>query len=149
MSSIKPSTVVPKWIVSVLIVISFVGFLNATYLTAKHYIGTPLPCSILEGCEQVTNSKYSIVFGVPVALGGVFYYLSIFILLIIYLDIRKNKVLSLASLLTVVGFLASMWFVYLQLFIIKAICLYCMVSAVISTILFILGVIILSYNKKR
>ncbi len=148
-SSTKSSTIIPKWIILALVTVSFVGFLDATYLTASHYLDAPLPCSILEGCEQVTNSEYAVVFGIPVALGGVFYYLSIFILSVAYLDIRNNKILYIIPPLTAIGFLASVWFVYLQLFIIKAICPYCMLSAATSTILFILGIFILKYTGKK
>ncbi len=120
------------------------GFADATYLTVKHFLGGPIPCSILKGCEQVTTSQYSTIFGIPVALLGSFYYLTILVLAVIYFDSRKPSVLKLLACLTPVGFLASMAFVYLQIFVIKAICLYCMVSATTSTILFILGMIYLA-----
>ncbi len=138
---------IPKWIILTLIAVSFVGFLDATYLTANHYIDAPLPCSVLEGCEQVTNSEYSVVFGIPVALGGALYYLLILILSIAYFDTRRRGLLHAIIPFTALGFLASVWFVYLQLFVINAICLYCMLSALTSTILFMLSVYILKYLK--
>jgi len=125
------------------------GFIDATYLTVKHFLGGPIPCSILKGCEQVTTSQYATVFGVPVALLGSFYYLTILILAAIYFDSRKPAVLKLLASLTPFGFLASLYFVYLQIFIIKAICLYCMVSATTSTILFILGMVYLMKHRKQ
>lgn len=130
-------------------VLGAAGFVDATYLTVKHFLGGPIPCSILKGCEQVTTSQYSTVFGIPVALLGAFYYLTILVLAAIYFDSKKTSVLKLLACLTPFGFLASLIFVYLQIFVIKAICLYCMVSAATSTILFILGMIYLTKHRKQ
>ena len=123
--------------------LSLIGFLDASYLAVKHYLGEPVVCSLLEGCEEVLTSKYAIVAGVPVALFGVFYYLAVFILIILYCDTGKTQFLRFAAYLTILGFAASLWFVYLQLFVIGAICLYCMASAITSTILFMLGLFII------
>ncbi|OGF49097.1 hypothetical protein A3I36_04610 [Candidatus Giovannonibacteria bacterium RIFCSPLOWO2_02_FULL_45_28] len=123
--------------------LSLIGFLDASYLAVKHYLGEPVVCSLLEGCEEVLTSKYAIVAGVPVALFGVFYYLAVFILIILYWDTGKTQFLRFAAYLTILGFAASLWFVYLQLFVIGAICLYCMASAITSTILFMLGLFII------
>jgi uncharacterized membrane protein len=65
------------------------------------------------------------------------------VLAIYALDRKSVKVAKLASKLTWVGLLASLYLVFLQLFVIKSICIYCMVSAGSSTILFILGVLLL------
>ena len=131
------------------LIISFIGFLDATYLTVQHYRGLPPECSIIEGCEEVVASKYAVMFSVPVALLGGIYYLTIFILSIIYLDSKKENIIKLAALLTFAGLIASIWFIYLQLFVIKAICVYCMFSAATSITLFILGLHILKLNKNQ
>ena len=131
------------------LIISFIGFLDATYLTVQHYRGLPPECSIIEGREEVVASKYAVMFGVPVALLGGIYYLTIFILSIIYLDSKKENIIKLAALLTFAGLIASIWFIYLQLFVIKAICVYCMFSAATSITLFILGLHILKLNKNQ
>ena len=139
----KPSTPIPKRVVWFFAFFSFVGFLDATYLAVKHYLGTPVNCSIFEGCEKVTTSQYATLGGVPVALLGAIYYFLIFILVIAYLDTKKERVLYFTARLTPIGLLASLWFLYLQLFVIKAICFYCMISAITSTMLFIFGIILL------
>ena len=132
----------------IFLILSFIGFLDATYLTVKHYLGEPLNCSLLEGCEQVTTSQYATIFNVPVALGGALYYLFIFVFSIVYFDTKNNRLLSLIPPITIIGLLASGWFIYLQLFVIKAICLYCVLSAASSTTLFILGMFILKYKRR-
>ena len=138
----KPLTASNR-IIILIAVISFLGFLDASYLAAKYYLGGPLPCSILDGCDTVTTSKYSAIAGVPVALLGAVYYLIIFVLAISYLESKKDKLMFLISRFTVIGFLASLWFVYLQVFVLKALCLYCLFSALTSTALFAISALFL------
>jgi len=139
---------IPKWLFALfLIIISFIGFLDATYITLKHYLDVPITCSILNGCEKVTTSVYSTVFNIPVALIGSVYYLIIFALIILYLDTKKETIFYTASKITALGFIASIWFTYLQIFVLKAFCFYCLVSSGTSTILFILGIIALKLKK--
>lgn len=127
--------------------LSLIGFLDSAYLSAKHYLGTPVACSIFEGCEKVLTSQYATIYGIPVALLGVFYYLTIFILTILYWDTGKAQFLQFAAYLTIAGFLASLWFVYLQLFVIGSICIYCIISAVASMLLFTLGLFVIFVLK--
>lgn len=133
---------IPNWLILTFIVVSFLGFLDATYLTAQHYLGTIPPCVITTGCETVLTSEHNAIFGIPVALLGAVYYLLLFLLVVFSLDM-KRWIIRFAAYLTPIGFLASLYFVYLQLFVIKEICSYCIVSATTSTILFILGLFII------
>ncbi len=130
---------VSKKLVFIFLLVAFLGFLDATYLTIEHFRGVAPPCTILEGCEQVTTSKYAVVLGVPVALAGSFYYLAVFVLSVLYLQTGKFGFFKLATLATVFGFLFSLWFLYLQLFVIDAICVYCIFSFLTSTALLVLG----------
>ncbi len=122
---------------------SFAGFLDATYLAAIHYTNTIPPCIVTSGCEAVLTSEYSTLFGVSNALLGALYYLTLFILAVLSLELGRRRTLAFAASLTPIGFLASSYFVYLQLFVLKAMCFYCMISAATSTILFILGMLVL------
>lgn len=123
------------------------GFLDASYLTIEHFLNRVPPCTLVHGCELVTTSSYSMIFGIPTALFGAFYYLLIILALVYYLDTKQLKVLRAAAAVTVVGFAFSLYLVYLQLFVLNAICLYCMVSALSSTILFILGMVVLKSHR--
>lgn len=129
----------PNWFIWGFVIVSFIGFIDASYLTISHYTGSSLNCSLLQGCDIVTTSKYSQIFGIPVALMGMFYYFSVLIASLIYVDTKNSKVFKFIQPLTVLGLLGSLYFVYLQLFVIHAICQYCMLSALTSTTLFILG----------
>lgn len=130
------------------IAFSLVGFLDAIYLTAKHYSGGSIVCSLTNGCTDVLTSQYSILLNLPTALWGAIYYLIILLAALLYLN-NKNKYANyILNYFTIIGFLMSIWLVYLQFWIIKAICPYCMVSAVTSTILFILSFYLLFKHKQ-
>ena len=138
---------IPNWLIFTFLAVSFLGFLDATYLTAQHYLGPIPPCVITTGCETVLTSEHSVIFGIPTALLGSVYYLLLFLLAIFSIDI-KREIIRFAAFLTPMGFFASFWFVYLQLFVIKEICSYCVVSAATSTILFVLGLLIIIKSSR-
>ena len=144
MRSFEPSlTAIPKWLVIAFAAVSLIGFIDAAYLAAKHYLGTPIPCSLLEGCEVVTSSIYATIAGIPIALVGTFYYLTLFIASIAYTDTGRAGIIRMAAYTTIIGFLVSLLLLYLQLFVIKALCMYCLISLGTSTILFLLGVVVI------
>lgn len=126
-------------IVVIMIAVATIGFADATHLTISHYTGADLRCGVNGGCNAVTTSSYSQVFGIPVALGGAIYYGSVILLSVAYLDTKKKRFLQILTWMPIAGLLASVWFVYVQLFILYTICIYCMVSAGTSTTLFILS----------
>lgn len=144
-----PLQPVPKLILFLFIIVALLGFFDAAYLTVNHYLGAPLPCSIISGCENVTTSRYATVGGIPIALFGAAYYFLIFCLGIIYLDTRKDRIIGIAARITPFGFVISLILVYTQLFVIGAICVYCVFSAIASTALFILGLYIIKKFKSQ
>ena len=147
-SLMAPFPRIPKWIIVAFFITALIGFIDASFLAIEHYRGVVPPCSIISGCEKVTTSSYAEVFGIPLALFGAIYYFALLVLIIAYFDLKKAIILKIAALVTPIGFLASLYFVYLQVFIIKAICLYCMISAAASITLFVLGIIILRAAKR-
>ncbi|MBU6431133.1 MAG: vitamin K epoxide reductase family protein [Patescibacteria group bacterium] len=128
-----------KIIAITFIVLSLIGFLDAAYLTIDHYLGSVPPCAIA-GCEIVLTSGQSAIIGIPVALLGSIYYLIILILSIVFLESGKRAIIRFASFLTIIGLVASAYFIYLQFFVIGQICQYCMISAGTSTTLFVAGI---------
>lgn len=122
----------------VAIATSFLGFVDATYLTLKHYLGQPVTCSLLHGCEQVTTSVFATVGPIPIALFGSAYYLLVLLLLLHYLDTKKQNIVRTARLIVSIAFLVSLVLLYLQAFVIHAFCLYCLFSLTTTTILFFL-----------
>ncbi|OGZ44486.1 MAG: hypothetical protein A3J55_04590 [Candidatus Ryanbacteria bacterium RIFCSPHIGHO2_02_FULL_45_17b] len=129
--------------------VAFIGFMDAAYLTAKHYVGEIPPCSLASGCETVLTSPYATLGGnIPIALVGASYYLALFVGGIIYADTKNIAVLKTTAYFTTAGFVTSVILVSLQMFVIHALCLYCIASAITSTVLFILGVVILKKLKQ-
>ena len=127
------------WMIA-FVVIAFIGFADAVYLTASHYIGALPTCTIIEGCDEVALSEYSTIGPVPVALFGVLFYTVMLVAGIMWLDVRKSILFRYLPFITVPAFFFSVWLVYLMIFVIEAICVYCFVSAGTTTLLMLLSI---------
>lgn len=114
-----------------LLIVSFIGFLDAAYLTIEHFQNRIPPCSINSGCETVLTSSYATVAGVPVALLGALFYMSVFFMVI------SHQTRWLKTIVTV-AFIVSLVLLALQAFVIGAFCYYCLGSLVTSTLLCII-----------
>jgi uncharacterized membrane protein len=121
------------------LIFSFLGIADAWYLTQSAYTSSPLLCDIggLDGCNTVAQSAYSHLFGYPLALYGVFFFGFIFVLAALTLY-RPHRVAYLGLyVLGALGLIASIVFVCIQLFLIKAVCVYCFGSATLSLFIFL------------
>jgi uncharacterized membrane protein len=123
----------------IFMILGIVGALDAGYLTLKHYTRTPLGCSLLAGCDKVTTSEYAEIAGIPVALLGLAYYLAIAGMAGLHIARGGRRAMAMLIMLSPVGFAASIWFVYLQVAVIGALCAYCIASAATSTGILIVG----------
>ena len=131
-------SLIPNWLPTAIFVLALIGFSDAVYLTVEHYARVIPPCTI-GGCESVLTSRYSNFFGTPVSLFGSLYYLLIMVFSILYFDTKKEIFLRIPFLASVIGFICSVWFMFTMIFIIKAFCPYCTVSAATSIIIFALS----------
>ncbi len=118
--------------------LTVLGIVVAGYLTFLHLTDSSALCNGFGGCDAVRQSRYSEVAGIPVALIGLFGYLAILaVLLTEELDgPLAAQALILTFGLTLVGTLYSLYLTYLELFVIAAICPYCIASAVIMIVIF-------------
>jgi uncharacterized membrane protein len=130
------------------LIIAIIGFADASYLSVEHFQNVIPPCSLTGGCEKVLTSSFSTLLGIPVSLLGAIYYLLIAIGLFSFLESKNHEVLRVTLLLTILGLLASLWFVFLQVFILHSYCVYCMGSVATSTLLFICAVVIFERYEK-
>lgn len=123
-----------------LIVLVFGGLFDAFYLTLKHYAHEIPTCAtgIFSDCGSVLTSQYATIFGVPVALLGLFHYAAFSVLILISVLTKKWLPIRLTFLFSAVGFVVSLYLVSLQIFVIGALCQYCMVSAFISFLAYFL-----------
>lgn len=125
------------------LLLSLIGFLDSAYLTGQHYGGETLSCPVTGGCDLVSKSTYAVVSGVPVALLGAVYYLSVFLLCVAYFDTRRAVFMRVVAHATWLGLAASAYFVVVQAAVLGAYCFYCLISAATSTLLFVLGRLVL------
>lgn len=131
----------------IFIIIGLFGFLDATYLTIERFRNIIPACAIVSGCKQVLLSSYSSIGLVPLSVLGMIYYAIIIIGALFFFDLRKIHFLHLLAAFSLLGIIASAYFIFLQIFIIKALCIYCLGSALTSTLLFLNGWFV--YNKTR
>lgn len=116
--------------------VSLIGLADAIYLTVEHISGRSVRCT-LSGCSEVLSSQYASVRGFPLAAIGALAYFAVFSLA----TLAAFGYRSLGKLLTIlVGamFLTTLWLLYLQAFVIGHFCQYCLLSALVTTILTVL-----------
>ena len=128
------SLLLPKEVLVLGIIFALVGFVDATYLTVAHYANFIPPCSI-GGCEVVTTSSYSVILGVPLALIGALYYLFILVMFVHHIDKRILWPIQVISWVTTLGVIGYLYLFYVQVGILKAICIYCMLSSAMTALL--------------
>ncbi len=126
------------------IFISILGLADATYLTLAHYTSVvPLVCADtgIVNCAEVTSSAQSYVFGIPVAVLGLVYFVPMLVLSLPFAWKSANHIfawLRLAGVVTGIGFVA--YLVYSELFVIGKICLYCTGVHILTFLLFVVVV---------
>lgn len=122
--------------------LSLAGFFVSLYLYLYKIgrIGT-LACGT-GGCETVQTSPFSRFLGLEVALYGVVGYL---VLLVLSMDTLRRPAAAISSRLLLIlsgaGLAFTIYLTYLELFVIKAICQWCVGSAVIMTVIAVLSVV--------
>ncbi|HXH70125.1 MAG TPA: vitamin K epoxide reductase family protein [Pyrinomonadaceae bacterium] len=120
--------------------VALIGLADSIYLTIHHYTGEKVPCSVVEGCEQVLTSSYAEVAGYPLAAFGAIAYFVAFSLAI--LAAFGNRLMW--AFFTVQVFLMTIftiWLFYLQAFVIGAFCQFCLLSAATTLSLFFIALI--------
>ncbi len=148
MKLIKNNLYAERQVFSFLILfLSFLGFLDATYLTILHYKNAFPPCTITSGCETVLTSKYATIYGIPISLiGSLFYFLLISLSILILTDFKKIFPKALI-IIVLSGTLISLMLIYIQFFILRTLCQYCLFSEGVNFLL--LGAALLFLKKKE
>ena len=126
----------------VMLLLACLGAVNAGYLTWVKFTGRLDSCSGIGDCEAVNSSRYAEIGGVPVALFGLAGFL--FVALLIWSIPRVQQWAWELKLVlfgvTLAGTVYSAYLTYVELFILHAVCPFCVVSAVLMVILFIMSV---------
>jgi uncharacterized membrane protein len=136
----NPLTYAKTWAIPLL---SLVGLGIATYLAYVEITHVEALCGPIGECNIVQSSSYALILGIPVAVWGVLHYLAVGALWVgkKYLVGRLANLTTLGLLgLTLFGTLFSIYLTCLELFVVRAICTWCLGSAVTTTILMLLVV---------
>lgn len=110
-----------------LVVVALAGIGVATYLTYVHYRPGALICTGSGGCEDVQDSEYAVLAGIPVAILGIVLWGGVLTLALRTSELAR--ILLVAVALGALGF--AVYLVILQLLVIDAICIWCMVNDVV------------------
>jgi uncharacterized membrane protein len=124
------------------IAVSLVGLVDSIYLTWIKLANQTAACSGIGDCESVNNSRYSEIAGIPIALLGAGAFLTILLLLVLedrFIDQSVTLRLAIFG-ISFAGSLYSGYLTYLEIAVLRAICPFCVVSAISIFVLLILGV---------
>jgi uncharacterized membrane protein len=126
----------------ILAVLDVIGLSIALYLSIVELQGGLPACGPLHGCEDVARSQYSRVFGIPVAVFGVG--LSLVLLSLAITWYRTNLyVLLLAHYgLSLAGVIFEIYFLYLQVFVIGAVCIWCTSYGLSLVLRFVIALVV-------
>jgi len=124
------------------IVLSVIGLVDSSYLTWIKLGNKEIMCADVGGCDVVNSSRYSEIGGIPIALIGAVAYIVILMFLLIENRsdfLQENSTLYVFG-LSLVGTLYSGYLTYLEIAVINAVCPYCVLSAVMMLVIFILSI---------
>lgn len=119
-------------------VVALIGLADSIYLTIHHLSGEQVPCSVTGGCETVLTSYYAEIAGIPLAAFGAAAYFLAFSLAILA-AFENRKLWFLFGVQVSLMAIFSLWLFYLQAFVIKAFCQFCLLSATICLTLFVIA----------
>jgi len=129
------------WLVSVLLALA--GAVDSAYLAFLKFTGAVAACGDIGDCEAVNNSKYAEIGGIPLALLGLLGYLAILAFLFLETQFpgwREGLHLGVFA-LTLAGTIYSAYLTYIEIAVLQAICPYCVVSAVVMLLLFVISIV--------
>jgi uncharacterized membrane protein len=125
--------------------VSLIGLADAIYLTVEHLSGRSVRCTLVSGCSEVLSSEYATVRGIPLAMIGAAAYFTVFSLAVLAAYSYRWA----AKLLTVIVslmFVTTLWLLYLQAFVIRHFCQFCLLSALVTVLLTVL--VFISFRRE-
>ncbi len=111
--------------VPVMLAIAVIGLAIASYLTLTKLAGGSPICGPLQGCETVDASAYSTILGIPTAAFGIAYSLTLLVATAAWWRSGDRRLLLGAYALSLIGVVMEGYFVYLQVAVIHAVCVWC------------------------
>jgi len=114
--------------------ISLAGLADATYLTVQSLTGETLVCGGSADCFRVLGSVYARIAGIPVASFGIVGYFGAFSLAT-FAAFGYARARKLFALIVWAMFTVTLWFLFVQAFMLHAFCRYCLFSAALVFVL--------------
>lgn len=112
-------------------VLSLVGLADAIYLTVEHLTGRGVRCTVAAGCSEVLSSQYAAPGGVPLAaVGAAAYFTAFSCATLAAFGYRRAQ--SLLAIIVVPMFLVTLGLLFIQAFVLRAFCDYCLLSAAVT-----------------
>jgi len=130
--------------------LSLLGLLDAAYLALERVTGGPIACPVGGGCETVQSSAFALLFGVPVAFIGVAGYAALLVVALLSLqDFNLGGISPDALLLALasIALLAGVYFMYVQIALIGAICFWCATAALLDLLIWLAALV--NWRLKR
>jgi uncharacterized membrane protein len=124
-------------------ILAILGMADAIYLLIYKLTGNSHMCLGNGGCHDVNFSPYSMIYGIPVSVFGMAAYLAILVILFLegHLKIaEENGPLAIFG-ISLGGVAFTVYLTYLEIYVIHAICPFCVASAILVTLIFILAII--------
>jgi uncharacterized membrane protein len=126
----------------ILAVLDILGLAVAGYLSIVELSGGVPACGIVKGCEEVALSEYARIGGVPVAVFGVLLSIVLLALAIAWWKTDIYGYLLAHYGLSLVGVIFDGYFLYLQVFVIRAVCIWCVTYEVTLLLRFLVALIV-------
>jgi len=125
------------------IAVSVIGIAISIYMTIFKLTNNNAMCLGNGGCSTVNASRYSEIYGIPVAVFGLVGYFAIVAALFLEARVKIFKEYGnlLACGMALTGVLFTAYLTYLEIYVIKAICPFCVASAVAISLVFIITLI--------
>lgn len=121
-----------------LFIIGIIGLLVSSYLLVAYTTGGPITCTGGHGCETVRASIYSSFMGIPTPAYGVLYYLLLVTGSLLLASAHAAVMKQCLKVLTLSGLFVSLYLTYIEAFVIEAWCQWCVVSAILALLAFLL-----------
>jgi len=126
---------ISRWIYAALVSAAFLGMTDSSYVALHSSQGFLIPCGFAGGCDQVLSSPYARFLGISIAWFGLAFYLTI-AATSLFAFFSYPKVLRVSFVASGLAFLISLYLLYLQAFVIRAFCDYCLFSASLVILIF-------------
>ncbi len=97
----------------------------ALYLGLAKLSGADLACGVLHGCDTVSQSEYASIFGIPTGLFGALASAATVIGALVWWLTADRRALLATYLIGLASLPFLVWLTYLELFVINAICIWC------------------------